>query len=255
MTNISKESKLVRVRRDVAKGVAIYNVRQKRCWVLVSADLQKYVDKDIDWTDVDTVRKVIPLNQDGNYCVEIPPHCIVSKGHSYAGVLETIRKMTEIWIPIEYEDGGFRKFVIFNDYYVSPNGKFYVYLNRRALEFLITLKKGYFSTFHTPSFLKLTSSSSMDLFLYLSENYNRNNKNWIVTIEEFKKRIGCNETYDFDKIKTKILEPAIKEYKKQNTLLTFTYIPEYSRESLTSPRRGRRKIDCIAFEIIMNTEL
>ena len=80
-------------------------------------------------------------------------------------------------------------------------------------------------------------------------------KSWTVSLDELKKRIGCPSEYNFDRIKEKILEPSRKEFEKQKTLITFTYSEAYSEASLNKRTRGRRKIDCVAFEIIQNTEL
>lgn len=259
MRKIQKElmnsrPKLVRVRKEVAEGASCYTVRQKRCWALVSADLQKFIDENIDWISVETVRKTIPLLDNGNYEVEILPQYVVSKGHSYSGVLETLRKLTEVWIPIKQDSGKEEMFIIFNKYRFE-DGKYYAQMNIDALRVMMTLKKGFFSTFHVESFLKLSTTYSMDLFLYLSQNYNRIGKSWTVSLDELKKRVGCPAGYDFEKIKERILEPAQKEFKKQKTLISFTYSGAYSEASLNKRTRGRRKIDCVAFEIIQNTEL
>lgn len=247
--------KLVRVRKEVAEGISFYNVRQKRCWALVSADLQKYVDKDIDWTDTETVRKDVPLTPEGNYEVEILPQYVVSKGHSYSGVLETLRKLTEVWVPVKFADGSQEIFVIFNAYRVSTDGRFFAQMNIKSLKLMLDIKRGYFSTFHVESFLKLSTTYSMDLFLYLSQNYNRVGKSWTVSLDELKKRVGCPAGYDFKDIKERILDPSQKEFEKQKTLITFTYLGTYSEASLNKRTRGRRKIDCVAFEIVQNTEL
>ena len=237
------KKKVVKIRKSISKGILVYNIRQKRCFALISSKIQELSKLNINWESIDTVRESIDLNKDGKYEVEIFPEIIVSGKHSYSGVIETFRKMTETWIKVQ-ENDTYETFILFSKYQVR-NGKYYVYLDLDSLRYLTNFVSGNYSNFHLNSYIKLSSIYSMDLYMYISENLNK--ESWSISIEDFKNRIGCPENYTYQKIKEKILTPAHVEYDRTKAYLNFEVIPITDDES---KGKGRKAVKYLQFNVL-----
>ena len=255
MRKIHQEAlkKLTSVRKEAAEGSANYNIRQKRCFAIIANAVQKYIPiyDDIDWTNSETVRKNIPLTSKGFFRIEIPPQLIVSGKHSYNGVLETLRKMTEIWITTIDENDTKRHFVLFS-HYKEENGRYFAEMDIISLQFMLNCQKKY-TVFHLNSYLKLNSTYTMDLYMYLSANFNR--KEWRVDLECFKKKIGIPQNYKWQNIKEQIILPAFEEFQKTKSFLNFAVEPIYVENDEDHGKRGRKPVNALEFKIYTRDEI
>lgn len=248
------QQKLSSVTKNAAEKAVVGTIRQKRCWALAVAEIQKYAHMDINWNSLKDIVEKVPLNSNGEYVIEINPEYIISKGKPMSSVLETLKKMTETWV---FTDESALNcidcslFVLFSNY-AFDGKKYYACLPIRSLKWLINLQKGKYMTFHVESFIKLTSLYSMDLYLYISSNYGRENKTWSESLNVLKERLGCPSNYTYDEFKRRVLEPAIEEFKNKHSMLTFTYTGYPSLDSLSCHGRGRKNIDTIEFTIVEN---
>lgn len=113
--------KEVRVGKEASEIVfsTLETVRQKRCWALVVNDLQQFIDKDIDWNNFENAKKKIEFDEAGYYKIEIDPRLVISKNHSYTSVLESLKKLTEVWVhtsdPLTKENTYFALFPSYNE--------------------------------------------------------------------------------------------------------------------------------------------
>ena len=244
-----------RVRKEATDIASLNTVRQKRCWALVVNDIQKYVHLEIDWNDFDDVRRVIPFDKYGKYKIEIDPSLVISKNHSYTSVLESLKKLTEVWVhtsdPLTKENTYFALFPSYNE----DQGHYYLHLSFFTLRWFIFLKRGNYTSFHLNSFLSLSSTYSMDLYLFLSEYYNMDNRVVIISLEDFKHRMNCPVSYDYKDIKTRVLEPSFNEFERTSSLLTFRSEAFSSKMELEKRSKGRKKIDMLKFTIIKRNDV
>lgn len=256
-----ESTKVVRTTKEAVKGaIVVYDtVRQKRCWAVVVKELQKYIPdtKNIDWLKISTeeIESIFPLNKNKEFVIEICPSDIL---HNYkSSVGPTIKKMASTGIVEEYDesDGLIHTYPLFYDIPRDPKtGKWYVGLPIRSLRFLLNLnqKIGYVS-FHIRSFLDLSRNSSMNTYLYISKNRNRQDKGckhrgeWVESVENLRTFLNVPERFDTSRFIKEYLIKAKGEFEASGTRLLFDYetIFESNRTTL-----GRKGIIAIKFKII-----
>lgn len=249
--------KEVRVGKEASEIVfsTLETVRQKRCWALVVNDLQQFIDKDIDWNNFENAKKKIKFDEVNHYKIEIDPSFVISKGHSTASILESLKKLTEVWVHTHDPLTGENSYFILFPCYSEDNGKYYLHLSFLSLRWFIYLKKGNYISFHLNSFLNLSTLYSMNMYLFLSEYYNMDNREVIISVDDFKNKMGCPEGYEFKKIAEKVLTPSFKEFEKSRSLLTFICEPFSSKIELEKRSKGRKKIDMLKFTIIKRNDV
>jgi len=242
-----KESKeIIRASKDSTSGVLInYNVPQKRCWALAVSQLQKYMARHIDWiqADPDEIRQIIPLNKNCEFeiCFQLSEIEQDHPGRSY----KEIMNLLNIRLVHFVNEQDFEGSSIFNSI-KREKGLVTATLPIRSLRWILDFgQKRMFVAFHKPSFLRLTTNYSMDMFLFLSENYGR--CLFKIKIEDFKKRIGCPEGYDAQAIKRNIFVPSINEFKTKKTILSFDYAFMTDEDKPNSP--GRKRLNVIVIGI------
>lgn len=242
------KKEIVRTSKESARDVAIYNVRQKKCWALAVEQLQPYLSKQIDWEKVsrEELATMIPLDKDYLYRCELNIQEI-SNGHRLQ-TLEDVLEMCKIKISGVNCDGeNYSIFFMYGVVQDSVTGKVYGLIPLQSLRWLLNFgQKQMFVSFHKPSFLKLSSSYSMDLFLLLSEYYKKGE--FIISIENFKKRLNCPEAYDAQNIQHRVLEPALNEYRKKNSAISFQCEFFSSEEIRLKP--GRRRLNMMKFIVL-----
>lgn len=252
--------KTLKTSKESAQEISVYNVRQKRCWALIVHDLQQFISPSqcIDWDNIDVqeLARIIPLKPlTYEYEVEIFPEKIISMSEKRS-ILPTLKKLTETWIhtkePLEGEENFF---VLFNNYKKTKEGRYFVSLPLRSIRWMLNFgQKNIYTSFHLPSYLKLSSSYSMNLYMYLSDNLKKPHDGfkpgeWECSLEDFRKIMNCPDTYDAQAVKNKILSPSKAEFGSKKTRLDFDF--EMLFEHKVSGK-GRRKIDRIFFRVIDN---
>lgn len=243
---MGRSRKVVATSKEGIRGIHEFNVRQKKCWAMVVGELQPYTNLPINWNTVDakTVSKFIPLNDYGVLEMEINPGKIVSSKHNRKEALITIQKLTEVWLTSENVEEGLSRFVLFSSYRVSKDNRYFVSIGLQALCWLLNFSRSNsFTAFHLPSFMRLSSTYSMDVYLFLSENYH--NAHFTIKISDFIKRIKCPENFNAQRLRDRVLNPSIKEFEEKKTLLTFEYKFILAEKSTG----GRRAYDKIEFHI------
>lgn len=242
----------MQTRKESAHELRLSTIRQKRCWALTVAELQKYLKEgvNIDWRDPNSIKQAIPLDENNEYKMEIFPECVISKGHNYQAVIETLVKLTNNTIQSHtLFPGKYVEFNFFRKYeYDKETGKYYVYVPLDSIRWMIMIHAGNFLNFHLKSFLPLSSTYAMELFLYLSDWYNHGT--WEVGLEEFKAKMGCPANYDYDLVKRKVLIPALRDFDKVGTILTFEFTPIKAQSKLGDRTKGRKSVEQLYFTII-----
>ena len=255
-----ESTKVVRTTKEAVKGaIGVYDtVRQKRCWAVVVKTLQEFIPKtkDVDWNKitVQELEQIFPINKNKELVIEVCPSDILHNHKSSVG--PTIRKMASTGIVEEYDetDGLIHTYPLFYDIPRDPKtGKWYIGLPIRSLRFLLNLnqKIGYVS-FHIRSFLDLSRNSSMDTYLYISKNRNRQDKGckhkgeWSETVEDLRKILNVPERFDTSRFIKEYLIKAKKEFEASETRLLFDF------ETIFEPNRttlGRKGIVAIKFKV------
>lgn len=240
------KKELIRTSKDSSNSVmSCYSLREKRCWALIVDELQQYIDMDIDWETLPTeeLRKIIPLTE-FTYEYRVPLSLSkIDKSNPSDIILKSLREMTNLLI----NRSEFDAFVFINRIsYDKITKQFFAYLPLTSLRWILDFgqKKRMFVTFHKPTFMKLSTSYSQNLFLLLSEFYS---SGYIrMDLETFKNRMGCPASYDAKDIRDNILKRSLKEFERVNSTIGFAYCFSSSGKIKTV---GRKKIDTIEIAI------
>lgn len=245
------KQEIVRTSKESARDVSIYNVRQKKCWALAVEQLQPYLSKHVDWETVprEEMTQIIPLDRNYMYRCELNIQEI-AKDHPQS-TLENILDMCSIKISgINSEGNHYTIFFISGLEKDDKTGKVYGLITLQGIRWLLNFgQKQMFVAFHKPSFLRLSSSYSMDLFLLLSENYKR--CVFDISVEEFKKRLRCPKDYNSKSIRHRVLESSLQEFERKQSDISFQYV-FFSTES--RKMKGRRTLNMIKFAVLHRNE-
>ena len=230
-----------RATRDVTK---YSSARQKRCWAVVVEALQEFIpgNEEVDWKTLDTERlkQIFPLNSLSEFEVEIEPKYVMSHNGSVRSLLE---KMTQINVIDEVDEQG-RK-ATFPLFYtlLNKDGRYWVGIPPRSLRWLLDFsKKTGYASFCVQSFMALQRPTSMNLYLYLSENLNRKHPKygagvWDADLQELRKRLDCPEQIDTNRFVTDYIKECKKEIDDRGCRLTFEY--EYILKKVIAKKRAR----------------
>lgn len=240
-----EDREIIKASKPSSTDISSYTVQQKRGWALVVEELQPYINRGLDWDlmTAEKIREAIPLNKDCEYEFNLDLRIVGNEHRNKA--YQQLEKFLDIKMYLFEGEDREQTFNIFSS--IQREGEYVkVTMGLKSLRWFLDFgKKQMFVSFHKPSFLKLTTGYSMNLFLLLSENYNRGS--FTVSIDEIKKRLGCPESYDADKVKTKVLIPAFKEYKEKGSVITFD-ARFYSQDDKPSSS-GRKRLNMIEFTV------
>lgn len=245
--NSNKMSKrILRTTKRATRDIAKYNsVRQKRCWAVVVESLQQFIpgNEEVDWKTLDTERlkQIFPLNSLSEFEVEILPKHIMSHHNGNLGT--TLQKMTQINVIDEVDEQG-RK-ATFPLFYtlLNKDGQYWVGIPPRSLRWLLDFsKKTGYTSFCVQSFMALQRPTSMNLYLYLSENLNRKHPKygagvWDADLQELRKRLDCPEQIDTNRFVTDYIKECKQEIDDKGCRLTFEY--EYILKKVIAKKRAR----------------
>lgn len=246
---MKEEKEIIRTSKDSSRDVIVYNVQQKRCWALVVEQLQQYMQYNIDWMHIskEELGKIIPLNENCDFECQIDLSNVSQFHRSYA--FDQLEKMLYIIVRPEVQEGKF-SFMMFNSIRLNGN-KVTATLPMLSLRWILDFgQKRMFVAFHKPSFLRLTTNYSMDMFLFLSENYNR--VKFEIPIDKFKERMGCPKNYDAKSLKKWVLEPAFREFNNKGTVISFEYRFFSKDDKPGAP--GRKRLNMIHFHLLKRIE-
>ncbi len=245
-----ENKEIVKTSKPSSHDISFYTVQQKRGWALTVEELQPYIDKGLDWNNMsaEQISHIIPLNKD--YEFEFPLNLKLVEDVHRSKAYQELEKLLDIKMYLRLGDSKEQTFNIFNS--IERDGKYAkATMSLKSLRWFLDFgRKKMFVSFHKPSFLKLTTGYSMNLFLLLSENYKR--CVFDISIEDFRKRIGCPESYDADKIKNKILLPARKEYQDKQSAISFDAEFYSKNDKETTP--GRKRLNMIKFMVLKRNE-
>ena len=240
------KKQVLQTTKRATKDILKYNsARQKRCWAVVVEALQQFIpgNEEIDWKtlDVESLRQIFPLNNLSEFEVEIIPKYVVS--HHKDSIKTLLKKMTQVDV-IEEEDeqGRMATFPLFYTL-LNKNGRYWVGIPPRSLRWLLnfTKKTGYVS-FCVQSFMVLSRPTSMNLYLYISENLKREHPKfgkgvWDVGIDELRERLDCPKQIDTNRFITDYVKECKEEIDAKGCRLTFEF--EYILKQVTTGKRAR----------------
>ena len=243
---IMDKKKLVAATKKSILTVTKYTVRQKRCWALVAQKLNEYIpfekvnefweDKDLKYLE-----KYVPFNRLGEFVMELDPSNIVSKGKSIRPTLEKLLKEDITMSDNESCQLGFS----FLSYYEIQGGKCFLGLSARCVRWVLGINRdNLFSTFHIGSFMRLSSSITMDVYLYISGHYNQ--PQWTENVEDLRKRLSIPDSYNVTHIRSKVLDASISEFSKIGALLSFSYT--FVTE-IAYMKKGRKAVSEVKFSL------
>lgn len=244
-----EKKKLVSATKKSILTITKYTVRQKRCWALVAQKLNEYIPLEKVnefWEDKDLkyLEQYIPFNHLGEFVMELDPSDIVSRGKSILPTLEKLLKEDITMNESESCQLGFS----FLSYYEFKDGHCYIGLSARCVRWVLGINRdNLFSTFHIGSFMKLSSSTSMDMFLYVSGHYNQ--PQWKESIVNLKKRFALPENYDNKKFFERILGSSKKELVRQQSLLAFEYTPIKEVNFFKKGRKAYAEVEFTLYEL------
>lgn len=237
--------KVLRTTKRATKDILKYNsARQKRCWAVVVEALQQFIpgNEEIDWKNStpDELRDIIPFSKNDTFVVPVNPKYVVSKGRS---VKPTLLKMQKVNVIEEVDkDGVKHSYPLFYDI-MEHNGEYSIGLPFLSLKWLLdfTKKMGYVS-FCVESFINLQRPTSMNLYLYISENLKREHPKfgkgvWDVDIDDLRERLDCPEQIDTNRFITDYIRECKEEIDAKGCRLTFEF--EYILKQVTTGKRAR----------------
>lgn len=238
------KKELVQASKDASHHVtSSYSLRQKRCWALVVDNLQSYIDMDIDWENIPTekLKEIVPLrDRTYDYLIPITAYHIDGKASREKVFKELLEATASLII--------YKKNEVFRliSGFVYDGNTYFASLPLVSLRWILDFgqKQKMFVTFHKPTFMKLSTSYSQNLFLLLSEFYS---SGYIkMDIETFKSRMSCPDTYDAQKIRDKILLPSIAEFKRVDSNLGLVFRFSSNEKKST---KGRKRLDTIEIAV------
>lgn len=244
-----EKKKLVAATKKSILTVTKYTVRQKRCWALVAQKLNEYIPLEKVnefWEDkgLKYLEQYIPFNHLGEFVMELNPNDIVSKGNSIRPTLEKLLKEDITMNENESRQLGFS----FLSYYEMKDGHCYIGLSARCVRWVLGINRdNLFSTFHISSFMRLSTSSAMDVYLYISGHYNQ--PQWRENIEDLKKRFALPEDANNKNFFDRILAGAKKELVKQQSLLAFEYNPIKEVNFFKKGRKAYVEVEFTLYEL------
>ena len=242
-----EKKQLIAVTKKSTLAIANYTVKQKRCWALVAQKLNEYIpinkinefweDKDLDY-----LKEYVPFNHLGEFVMELNPKGVVSNRHSIMPVLESLRKQDITMSDNESHQLGFR----FLSFWEIKDNKIFIGLTARCVRWVLGINRNnLFSTFHLGSFLSLSSSIAMDVYLYISGHYNM--PQWKESIADLKQKFGYPKNMDNVKFLNRSLKVVKHELIEKKTLLVFDYIP--IKESSIIIKKGRKGYADVEFTL------
>lgn len=246
----AKDKKVTIATKESIGDIINYTVRQKRCWALIVREVNKFLPKNF-WEvwqdgDLETIEKLLPLNEFHEFEMEIKASEISTRG----SIVPTLEKLHTTVVKIR-DRQDLDVFNIIYSYGVK-NNKYYIRIVPRTIMWIIGVsRKRLFTAFHLQSFLKLTTTSAMNLYLYISANYNKMEGEekgvWTDTLENVKKEMGVKSRMNWYHFMNDYLQPAVSELASKETYLQV----DFKVDKEESPAKNRRKAwEKITFTII-----
>ena len=123
---------------------------------------------------------------------------------------KTYKKLIELNIRLDYENGDFERFALFNRYRVSMENKtIEIQVNELFKYILNDLNIGNFTRFELAEFTELSSTYSKAIYRLIKQW--KTVGKWEVDIDEFRRLLDIPESYKMGNIDQQILNPALKD--------------------------------------------
>lgn len=124
----------------------------------------------------------------------------------------TYKKLIELNIRIDYENGSFERFTLFNRYKVDMDTKsLEIQVNENFKYILNDLNLGNFTRFELKEYTSVNSTYSKALYMRLKQW--KSTGKWEVSLEEFKRVLAIPGSYKMGNIDQQILNPALQDLK------------------------------------------
>jgi hypothetical protein len=260
--NFTDMFETIRVPKEI--DFSDWRVRQRKCAYLVAQQLQPFWNKiDFERLDADPehyfpiLRKIMGERLNSRmlfYCnVDIKLLSASGKARTtYKEALFSLRK-EEFYLTPESKSKRGRVFCPFNDIRYDVERNIYdVVMNMDVVEFFLNVIKNNYRNVHIPSICKLDSIIAMNVYEFISRNYNlyKDGKGKPISLENFKKAVNAPQSYDWNDLNFKILQPTIYQFVKNQTLLNFRFTPVLSKVTIAR----HRPVTHIQFEIFKQVE-
>lgn len=193
---------------------------------------------------MDYLKEYVPFNHLGEFIMELNPNDIVSKGNSIRPTLEKLLREDITMNKNKPSQLGFS----FLSYYEIKDGHCYIGLTARCVRWVLGINRdNLFSTFHIGSFIKLSTSYAMDVYLYISGHYNM--PQWQESIVDLKKRFALPEDANNKNFFDRILAASKRELIRQQSLLAFDYNPIKEVNFFKKGRKAYAKVEFVLYEL------
>ena len=244
-----EQIRTLRVSKDSVIDITELLPKQKRCWCIIVQALQDYTSLNIDWENIscEELEKIICLNKHKEYSIKFHLNEITDRTKRKE-TIKQIEDLLNVEFVYNFFEEGKEKIEKFHLVHriIIDNNSVEIFLPIITIRRVLNFSRKGFTAFDKKSFLCLSSKYSMDFYLFLSENYK--NKIIEISIEDFKERLKCPESYDAEDLKKTVFTPSLREYEKNNTRLSAN-ISLYHKED-NSGKRGRKKLNYIQITII-----
>lgn len=241
-----------------------WRVRQRKCAYLVAQQLQPFWDKiDFERLDADPehyfpiLRKIMGerLNSRMLFYCNVDIRLLSASGKArttYKDALFSLRKEEFEFTPESKSKRG-RIFCPFNDIRYDTEKNIYdVVMNMDVVEFFLNVIKNNYRNVHIPSICKLDSKATMNMYEFISRNYNtyKDGKGKPISLENFKKAVGIPEKLGWKDIQNQYLKISQGQFAFNKTLLNFNWEP-ILKERVSG---GRKPVTHIQFKIFKQVQ-
>lgn len=126
---------------------------------------------------------------------------------------KTYKKLLELNIRLDYENGAYTRFALFNEYTVDPNTKTVTIQVHDKFKYILNdLKIGNFTRFELQEFTSINSTYSKTMYRLLKQW--KSTGRWEVSLEELKKILQIPNSYKMGNIDQQILNPIMKDLRQ-----------------------------------------
>lgn len=255
------------VRFPMEVDLSGWNVAQRKCLYLVAQQLQPFWGKidftklDEDWeTYIKFLRKELDLD---SYCYF---HCKVNIRllsvrnkirTSYKKALLSLAKNAYFLEKESSKTRGRIFFPFIKIIWDEVDGtKNEIVMGLESVRFFLEVIKDNYRNVHIPSVCKLNSTTTMDVYEFISKYYSLSKQQGqiVISIEKLRELLHINTDESWDVIKRQRLDASRLAFMDCQTVLNFTFAPLY-REIPDRPIiRGRKPVTHIQFEIFKQAQ-
>lgn len=244
-----------------------WNISQRKCLYLVAQQLQPFWGKidfaklDEDWeTYIKFLKKELDLD---SYCYF---HCKVNirllsvRNKIRSSFKNALMSLTKDFYLIEKGSSKTRGRIFFPFIKIIwdevDGTKNEIVMGLESVRFFLEVINNNYRNVHIPSVCKLNSTTSMDVYEFISKYHSLAQEQGSITIslEKFRTLLHITEDTPWARIQERWLIPSRMNFIDERTLLNFNFQPVYKEVPDRPIIRGRKPVTHIQFEIFKQVQ-